>query len=129
LQPLKLGITVLLVAAALCAVTGDFASWWVKFQRSVATRDAQSVSEGIRFPIAWENGPIREIRTKAEWAAKFNLYFTAEIRKAVAEGKPVRLPNGQYSVTWEAGGNEYSLYFDSDGKGGFRLAGLSEGPA
>jgi hypothetical protein len=75
-----------------------------------------------------ENGPTRDIATKAEFRRRFNFYFPAELRRAVANEKPERLPSGEYIVTWKARGNEYSLYFDADGTGGFRLNGLSEGP-
>jgi hypothetical protein len=50
------------------------------------------------------------------------------MRKAVATVKPEKYPDG-YSVTWQDHGDEYSLYFKEDGKGGYRLDGLSEGPA
>jgi hypothetical protein len=58
----------------------------------------------------------------------FDTYFTAEIRKAIATGKPDRLPDGTYTITWKARGNEYSLYFKPQGSG-FLLDALSEGPA
>ncbi len=114
---------------AASGAAGGFANWWSNFQAAVGKGDAQAVARGARFPMSWENGKVREIRTGAELTGRFNLYFTAEIRQAVANGKPERLPNGQYIVTWKARGNEYSMYFDDGGKGAFRLSGLSEGPA
>ena len=76
----------------------------------------------------WENGGIREIKTKAELLNRFDVYFTPEVRKKVSGGKPARLPNGTYILTWKARGNEYSLYFKPGGGGVFSLDGLSEGP-
>ena len=71
---------------------------------------------------------MREIKTQTELVNRFDVYFTPEIRKKVAGGKPERLPNGNHILTWKARGNEYSLYFKSGGEGAFVLDGLSEGP-
>jgi hypothetical protein len=122
----------LLIAAAMFlgfASGGDdgFEKWWLHFQAAVAKGDAPAVVERARFPMNWENGPTREIRTKAEFTERFSFYFTPEIRKAIARGKPERYPTGEYLLTWKARGNEYSLYFDAEGDS-FRLNGLSEGP-
>ena len=76
----------------------------------------------------WENGKIREIKTRGEFVKSFNGYFTPEIRKSIATRKAERLPSGSYIITWKARGNEYSLYFKPEGTG-FVLDGLSEGPA
>jgi hypothetical protein len=118
----------MLLALLCCLMAADFSGWWAGFQGAVAKRDASVVADGPQFPMDWENGPVRRIDSRAELVGKFDLYFTAEIRKAVAAGKPERYGDGKYSITWKARGNEYSMYFESDGKGGFRLAGLSEGP-
>ena len=77
--------------------------------------------------MQWENGPLRDIKTEAEFVRNFNKYFTAEIRRMIAQRKPERYPNG-YIITWKARGNEYSIYFKADPSGGFVLDGLSEGP-
>jgi hypothetical protein len=105
----------------------DFAKWWPQFQAAVARSDAPAVAQGARFPMSWENGPVREIHTKDDLTARFDSYFTPEIRKMVAKGKPERLPTHEYILLWKARGNEYSLYFVAEGDG-FRLHGLSEGP-
>ncbi len=105
----------------------DFDKWWPDFQAAVTKGDAPAVAQGARFPMSWENGPTRRIKTRADLTGRFNFYFTPEIRRAIAKGKPERLPTGEYSLTWKARGNEYSLYFDAEGNT-FRLNGLSEGP-
>ncbi len=82
----------------------------------------------MRFPQPWENGPaIREIKSAADLAARFDAYLTPEIKKQIATKKPQRLPNGNYIVTWHARGNEYSLHFTPAGSA-FALNGLGEGP-
>ena len=72
----------------------DFAKWWPGFQAAVAKGDAKAVAQRAHFPLSWENGPTREIRTEAEFLKGFDSYFTGEIRKAIATGKPDRLPDG-----------------------------------
>src|SRR5262249_924276 len=123
--------SLLLVLLVLFAATGpaaDFGKWWPGFKAAVARNDAKAVAQMTRFPLSWANGPIREVRTEAEFVQGFEKYFTAEIRKAIAAGKPEELPDGTYILTWKARGNEYSLYFKPESSG-YRLDALSEGPA
>jgi hypothetical protein len=117
-----------LLPALLPAADTDFAKWWQQFQAAVAQRDVKAVARGIQFPLNWENGPIRAIKTEADLAKSFDAYFTPEIRKIIATKKPERMPNGVYSITWKARGNEYSVYFKPAAAGVFVLDGLSEGP-
>jgi hypothetical protein len=105
----------------------DFAKWWAGFQAVVAKRDVGTVAQGVQFPLNWENGPIRDIKSAADLKFRFDSYFTAEIKKIVATKKPERLSTGTYSITWKARGNEYSIYFKPQGNS-FALDGLSEGP-
>jgi hypothetical protein len=125
--PLRVGLFALL-PMLLTAADTDFAKWWPQFQTAVAQHDVNTVARGVQFPLNWENGPIRAIKTEADLAKSFDTYFTPEIRKIIATKKPERMPNGVYSITWKARGNEYSVYFKPGGPGLFVLDGLSEGP-
>ncbi len=116
-----------IVAGSACGAEPDFAKWWPEFQAAVAKGDASAEAQGARFPMSWEIGAIREIRTKDDLLGRFSSFFTPEIRKVVAKGKPERMPTTEYILTWKARGNEYSLYFVAEGDG-YRLNGLSEGP-
>jgi hypothetical protein len=104
-----------------------FTKWWPTFQAAVARGEAKTVAQGVEFPLNWENGPTRQIKTEAELANRFDFYFIPEIKKIVATKKPELLPNGVYIITWKARGNEYSLYFKPHDSA-FVLDGLSEGP-
>ncbi len=106
---------------------GDFSAWWPKFQAAVAAHDVIAVAHGAKFPMNWENGVVRQIKTESDLTTGFDTYLTPEIRKAIAKVKPDRLPNGTYVLTWKARGNEYSLYFAPLGDV-YALDGLSEGP-
>lgn len=117
----------LLFQAAPAAKSADFAKWWSQFQAAVAKRDIDAVAQGAAFPLNWENGPIRDIKSAADFKSRFDSYFTAEIKKIVATKKPERLPNGNYIITWKARGNEYSIMFRPQGPA-FALDSLSEGP-
>jgi hypothetical protein len=70
---------------------------------------------------------VRAIRGESDLAANFGLFFTQEVIKNIAMGKPEKLPNGNYLLVWKAHGNEYSLNFRAY-NGGFVLDGLGEGP-
>jgi hypothetical protein len=120
-------IGALLMFATLAAADDGFAKWWPEFQASVAKSDAKAIVRGTQFPLPWELGKVRSIATEADFVARFNTYFTADMRKAVAEQKPVSIPGDQHMITWHARGNEYSLYFKPLG-GSFVLLALSEGP-
>ena len=118
-----------LLLAVVLPGAGDFSRWWTSFQAAVAKSDAKAVAQKAHFPLAWELGPIREIQSEADFLRDFDKYFTPEIRKAVAAGKPEQLPDGTYTITWKARGNEYSLYFRPKGPSDYVLDALSEGPA
>ncbi len=111
----------------LLARPADFAAWWRDFRSAVARRDAKTIARLAHYPLNWENGPIREIKSEADLVDHFDTYFTAEIRNIIAGRTPERLPNGTYIITWKARGNEYSLYYKPEGPS-FVLDGLSEGP-
>jgi hypothetical protein len=116
----------LLLAFGLFAADEGFAKWWPRFQSAVKSGDGKAVAVDAKFPMQWENGPVREIATQAEFVRRFDSYFAADMKHAVATAKPVQIPDG-YMITWKARGNEYSLYFKPSGAG-FALNGLSEGP-
>jgi len=125
---IRFALLVLCLASLAAGADDGFAKWWTRFQAAVTARDATSTARGVSFPLNWENGKIRDIKTEAELEKNFDRYFTAEIKKLIATRKPERMPNGVYSITWKARGNEYSIYFKPGAGGEFVLDGLSEGP-
>jgi len=118
----------LLAVLAHSLLAADFAKWWPGFQAAVAKADAQAVARQAHFPLEWENGKIRQIKSEADLLKSFDVYFTPEIRKNIAARKPELLPSGEYLIVWQARGNEYSLRFIPEGAA-FVLGGLSEGPS
>ena len=106
-----------------------FAKWWAQFQTAVARHDVKAVVQGIHYPMDWENGPTRDIKKEADLTSRFDFYFTADIKKAIATKKPERISTtGKYIIIWHARGNEYSLHFTPLGSSAFALDGLAEGP-
>ena len=109
-----------------CAGADDgFATWWPQFQAAVRAGDAKAITTGSKFPMQWELGAVREVKSQQEFIRGFNAMFTADMKRAVATAKPVQIPEG-YMITWHARGNEYSFYFHPSGAG--FVLGLSEGP-
>jgi hypothetical protein len=105
-----------------------FAKWWQKFQLAVTRRDVRTIDKGVEYPMEWEvNADVRAIRGESDLAANFGLFFTPEVMKNIAMGKPEKLPNGNYLLVWKARGNEYSLNFRYY-NGTYVLDGLGEGP-
>lgn len=107
----------------------DWSSWWPQFQAAVAKHDARAVAGMTFFPTQWELGKIRRAESKAVFISKFDAYFPEHMRQAVATKRPETFPDGSYTITWTVKNDEYTLYFKEDGKGGFRVDALSEGPA
>ena len=118
----------LLCIATLAFAADHFTEWWTQFRVAAAKSDANTVAAGVKFPIPWENGKIRDIKSLDDFTRNYSRYFTPEITKIVATKKPERMPNGIYSITWKARGNEYSIYFKPGPDKTFILDGLSEGP-
>ena len=116
------------LASAADKVDPTFAKWWQKFQLAVVRRDVKTIDKGVEFPMEWEvNADVRAIRGESDLAANFGLFFTPEVTKNIAIGKPEKLPNGNYLLVWKARGNEYSLNFRYY-NGTYVLDGLGEGP-
>ncbi len=119
-------IALLLLSLGASGADDGFAKWWPQFQSAVAKGDAKAIADPAKFPMEWENGPVRQIKTREDFVGHFATYFTIDMKKAVASKKPVAIPEG-YMIFWNARGNQYSLNFHPSG-GSFVLAGLSEGP-
>ena len=127
---MKAAILALVIAGVALGQKDDaaFRKWWPGFQAAVAKHDAKAIERGMRFPQPWENGPaVREIKSEADLTARFDVFFTTEIKKQIATKRPERLPDGNYMIVWHARGNEYSLNFTPAGDS-FALDGLGEGP-
>ncbi|GEM_PF-1698086 len=123
----RIALSSFLLASGARAGDDGFARWWPQFQTAVKSGDARAISADSKFPMQWELGPVRQVQSQAEFIARFHKLFTADMTRAVAAEKPVRIPEG-YMITWHARGNEYAFYFHAAAGGGFALAGLSEGP-
>ncbi|HLH39857.1 MAG TPA: hypothetical protein VKX39_11975 [Bryobacteraceae bacterium] len=123
----RIALSSFLLASAATAADDGFSEWWPQFQAAVKSGDARAISANSKFPMQWELGSIREVKSRGEFIARFKTLFTADMTRAVAAEKPVQIPEG-YMITWQARGNEYSFYFHPAAGGGFALAGLSEGP-
>ena len=105
----------------------NFTAWWKQFQAAVVKRDTATISKGAKFPMQWENGPTRNVQVATAFAARFDFYFTSDIKNVIAKSTPVQEGKEGYWIIWKARGNEYSLYFKDRGQG-WALDGLSEGP-
>jgi len=102
----------------------DWNKWWSQFQSAVAKRDAQAVADMTFFPTQWELGKLHRVESKAGFIQKFDTYFPAHMREAVATKKPEGFPDGSYIVSWTYNKLDYTLDFTLDGKGGYRLNAL-----
>jgi hypothetical protein len=123
---MKLCALLLFTVSAFGADDG-FTKFWTEFKAAVAKNDAKAIVNGVEYPIDWELGKVRKITSEADFVAHFSSYFTADMRKAIATGKPESIPGNQYLLIWHARGNEYSLHFLAK-NGTWVLFALAEGP-
>lgn len=104
----------------------DWNKWWPQFQAAVAKHDAEAVADMTFFPTQWELGKIHRVGSKAVFIQKFDTYFPAHMRDAVATRKPEGFPDGSYIVSWTYNKLDYTLDFTLDGQGGYRLNSLEQ---
>jgi hypothetical protein len=123
---MRFAAVILLTVAAFGADDG-FAKFWPEFRAAVAKNDAKAIARGVEYPLDWELGKVRKITSEADFIAHFNTYFTADMRKAIATGRPESIPGNQYLLIWHARGNEYSFHFLAK-NGTYVLFALAEGP-
>lgn len=84
-------VTVVLIAILIhsASAADGFAKWWSEFQAAVARRDAKAVAQRAHFPLSWENGPVREIKTEAEFLQRFRFRARCLVRRAgIGPGGP-----------------------------------------
>ena len=117
----------LLFAISAFGADDGFAKFWTEFKATVARNDAKGIVRGVEYPLDWELGKVRKVTSEADFVAHFSSYFTADMRKAIATGKPELVPGNQYLLIWHARGNEYSFHFLAK-NGTYVLFALAEGP-
>lgn len=103
-----------LASIASAADKGDpvFTKWWQKFQLAVMRRDIRGVDKGVEFPMDWQiTSDVRAVRSESDFAANFGIFFTPDVIRNVAAGKPEKRPNGNYAITWKTDGKDYTMTF------------------
>jgi hypothetical protein len=118
-----------MVPSALGADKEDpaFAKWWQKFQLAVTRRDIRAIDKGVEFPMDWQVSPeVRAVRSESDFAANFLLFFTPDVIKNIATGKPEKQANGNYVVPWKSNGKDYLLNIRSY-NGTYAMESLMEG--
>jgi len=103
-----------LAPVASAADKGDpvFTKWWQKFQLAVIRRDIRGVDKGVEFPMDWQiTSDVRAVRSESDFAANFAIFFTPDVIRNVAAGKPEKRPNGNYAITWKTDGKDYTMTY------------------
>ncbi|HEV2608160.1 MAG TPA: hypothetical protein VGT79_09270 [Xanthomonadaceae bacterium] len=112
----------------------EFNSFYAKFQGAAKANDKQQLADLIAFPVEdWSverKGDVRTeaIKDRADFLKRYDLLFTASMRKHVASAKPEPLQDGRYVVIWDDANAEFSFDFGYTAGVGFRVTSYSIGP-
>jgi len=127
-----------LVAPCLAQPAGshaaEFNAFHAKFQGAAKANDKQKLADLIAFPVEdWSverKGDVQTeaIKDRADFLKRYDLLFTASMRKHVATAKPQPLQDGRYVVIWDDANAEFSFEFGYTAGTGYRVRSYSIGP-
>jgi hypothetical protein len=73
---------------------GSFAPFWAQFKAAVANKDKEAVAGMTKFPFFY-----RDTITRADFIKKFDVIFSAQVRKCFQSAKPTKDTNREsYTV-------------------------------
>jgi len=89
---------------------GSFARFWTQFKAAVANKDKEAIAGMTKFPFFY-----REKLSRADFIKKFDVIFSATIRKCLQSAKPMKETNrenytvicGEDIFTFTKGNGEY----------------------
>lgn len=95
---------------------GSFAPFWAQFKAAVANKDKEAIAGMTKFPVFY-----RDKLTRADFMKKFDVIFSAKVRKCFQSAKPMKDGNREsYAVfcgddifTFQRDGGRY-LFTDVD---------------
>jgi hypothetical protein len=126
------------IAPCLAQPTGahaaEFNAFYAKFQDAARANDKQMLADMIAFPVEdWSverKGDVQTeaIKDRADFLKRYDLLFTASMRKHVATAKPQPLQDGRYLVIWDDANAEFSFEFGYTAGTGYRITSYSIGP-
>jgi hypothetical protein len=116
------------------AHAAEFNTFYAKFLGAAKTNDRQKLADLIAFPVEdWSverKGDVQTeaIKDRADFLKRYDVLFTASMRKHVASAKPQPLQDARYVVIWDDANTEFSFEFGYTVGTGYRVTSYSIGP-
>jgi hypothetical protein len=105
----------------------EFRAFYDQFLAAVRANDRNKVADLINFPATdWsveQKGNVQTIgiANRAEFLAKYELFFTPSMRAHALKSKPQKISDNHYAVIWQNADAEFSFEFEYASPHGFRL--------
>ena len=112
----------------------EFKTFYAAFLSAARENDKEKIADMIAFPVdSWSvdrKGDVRTeaIKDKAQFLAKYNTYFTANMRTHIPKAKLKALDNNGYFISWRDANAEFSFDFAYVDGTGYRIRYFTIGP-
>ena len=113
---------------------GEFRTFYDAFLAGVNANDKNKIADLIEFPVKdWSvehkgNVETISIANRADFLAKYDMFFTPFMRAHALKAKPLRISADHYALIWQDADAEFSFEFEYTPPRGFRLTSYGIGP-
>jgi len=112
----------------------EFRAFYSGFTAAVKANDKNKIADLIEFPVKdWSierkgNVETIPIKDKAEFLAKYDLFFTPFMRSHALKAEPKKASDNHYTLIWDDANAEFSFEFEYGQDHSFRVTAFLIGP-
>ena len=111
----------------------EFAAFRTEFTAAANANDKARLAKLIAFPVEYwatmtkGNAQSAGVKTEAEFLQRYEVLFTAFMKKGLKTAKLLSLPEGRCALVWHDANSEFSFEFQYVPNAGFRMSGYDVG--
>jgi hypothetical protein len=111
----------------------EFTAFRTEFTNAANANDKVKLAKMIAFPVEYwatmtkSNAQSEGVKTEAEFLQRYDVLFTAFMRKNLKTAKLLSLPEGGCALIWDDKNSEFSFEFRYVPDTGFRMSGYDVG--
>jgi hypothetical protein len=111
----------------------EFAAFRTEFTTAANANDKTKLAKLIAFPVEYwateTKGNVQTdgVKTEAEFLQRYEVLFTAFMRKNLKTAKLLSLPEGRCALVWHDKNSEFSFEFQYVPDAGYRMSGYDVG--